>query len=213
MNLRRPEERRPPFWTKDYYMYMANEEFSLETQENESSLWDEAIQAEIKAHLKNGTWEIRKRPADLNVVGYRTILKEKLKPDGTLERRKARLVAQGFSQRPGLDYSETYSLVLKMKSLRLLMGIAANEDLELTQMDVTTAYLNGTLDEQIFMKILEGLEENLHKIMIDKSQKPDKTIYEEARKMSDLKETTSEKACYLKKAIYVLKQAVVRKIR
>ncbi|CAB0014011.1 unnamed protein product [Nesidiocoris tenuis] len=72
MNLRRPEERRPPIWTKDYYMYMANEEFSMETtQENESSLWDEAIQAEIKAHLKNGTWEIRKRPADRNVPGRR----------------------------------------------------------------------------------------------------------------------------------------------
>ncbi|BES97325.1 Hydra magnipapillata [Nesidiocoris tenuis] len=200
---------RPPVWTKDYDMsYLADaDEHCLESTEN-MAIWSDAIKAEIRAHVKNGTWEITKLPANRNLVTNRMILKEKLHPDGTLDRRKARLVARGFTQRPGIDYAETYSPVVRQKSLRLLMGIAAEENLHLSQLDVTTAYLNGTLDEEIYMEKPANLKTILHEILIDESQSEDKTIFLKTQKMlDDLKHDSTEKVCLLKKALYGLKQA------
>uniref|UniRef100_A0A0A9Z310 Retrovirus-related Pol polyprotein from transposon TNT 1-94 n=1 Tax=Lygus hesperus TaxID=30085 RepID=A0A0A9Z310_LYGHE len=201
-------EIKTPTWMLDYDMSCLCDEKFLETEGN-PEIWEEAIKAEIRAHVKNGTWEITKLPPDRNAVGYRMILKEKLNPDGTLERRKARLVAQGFSQRPGLDYSETYSPVVKMKSLRLLIGIAAEQNLKLNQLDVTTAYLNGTLDEEIYMKKPQGLEKYLQQILKEESKNADKTIYQKTKRMlRDLHEgNQTEKVCALKKSLYGLKQA------
>ena len=84
------------------------------------------------------------------------MFKKKTRDDGTIERYKARLVAQGFSQQPGLDYEETFCPVIRYESLRSLIAIAAQKDLQLHQLDVTTAFLNGQLEEEIFMKQPEG---------------------------------------------------------
>ena len=174
----------------------------------DDKIWDEAIKDEIRAHLKNGTWFLIDKKKNQKVIGCKMILKEKYKSDGTLERRKARLVAKGFAQRPGLDYTETYAPVVKLSSIRFLLGIAAEENLTLSQLDVTTAFLNGDLGEEIYMKIPENLEKNLQDILMEESLKEDKDVFLKASKMlQDLKKSQNEKVCLLKKALYGLKQA------
>ena len=84
------------------------------------------------------------------------MFKEKIGADGTTERYKARLVAQGFSQKRGLDYDETFSPVVRTESVRSMLALAAKDNLLLHQMDVTTAFLNGTLEEEVYMKQPEG---------------------------------------------------------
>ena len=82
--------------------------------------------------------------------------KLKTDSDGKVERHKARLVAQGFSQKFGLDYDETFCPVIRFESFRALIALAAQNGLILHQMDVTTAFLNGELEEVVFMKQPEG---------------------------------------------------------
>ena len=78
--------------------------------------------------------------------------------DGKVETYKARLVAKGFCQREGVDYEETFSLVAMLKSIRTLLAIAAHYDYEVWQMDVKTAFLNGYIEEDIFMEQPKGFE-------------------------------------------------------
>lgn len=111
---------------------------------------------------KNSTWELVKRPKNRNVVGCRWVYKLKPNPSGPIF--KAQLVAKGFSQREGIDYGETFSPVVRYDSILTILSIAAAEDLEMMQFDVKTAFLNGDLDEEIFMEAPKGLnmeEENM----------------------------------------------------
>ena len=83
-----------------------------------------------------------------------------------IERYKARLVAQGYSQRPGLDYEETLSPVVRFESVRTVAALAAQNNLKLHQMDVTTAFLNGELQEEVYMKQPEGFVEKGKESMV-----------------------------------------------
>lgn len=83
------------------------------------------------------------------------MLKTKYKTSCDIERRKARIVARGFSQRPGLDYTDTYSPVVKLSSIRTLIAKAIEENMHIDQLDITTGSLNGEIDESIFMKNLK----------------------------------------------------------
>ena len=84
-------------------------------------------------------------------IGCKWVLRKKYKVDGSLDKYKARLVAKGFTQQPGVDFVDTYSPVAKFASVRLIMVVAARLDLELHQLDVKTAFLNGDLKEEIYM--------------------------------------------------------------
>ena len=84
------------------------------------------------------------------------VFKRKLGPDGTVEQHKARLVAQGFSQKFGVDYEETFSKVVRFESVRTVIALASQHSLKLHQMDVTTAFLNGELQEEVYMKQPDG---------------------------------------------------------
>ena len=79
-----------------------------------------------------------------------------MKDDGTIDKYKARLVVKGFRQKEGLDYFDTYSLVTRITSIRLLIALAAIYSLEIHQMDVKTAFLNGELEEEIYIEQPEG---------------------------------------------------------
>ena len=89
-------------------------------------------------------------------VGCKWVFKTKRDSNGNIERYKARLVAKGYTQKDGIDYKETFSPVSKKDSLRIIMALVAHYDLELHQMDVKTAFLNGNLDEEVFMDQPEG---------------------------------------------------------
>ena len=87
-----------------------------------------------------------------------SIYKTKLNPDGSIEQSKAKLVAKGLTQREGIDYYETYAPVSSKDSLRIVMALVAHFDLELHQMDVKTAFLNGELNEEVYMQQPQGFE-------------------------------------------------------
>ena len=112
---------------------------------------------------KNNVWELVDRPKNQNVVTSRWVFVTKRKPDTTIDRYKARLVARGFTQLYGVDYNETYAPVVNCASIRMLFAYAAANKLAIGQFDVKTAFLNGKLDETIYMEQPKGFEsgENL----------------------------------------------------
>jgi len=122
----------------------------------EAPLWKEAINSEVESILQNHTWELVDLPPGCKPLGYKWIFKRKMKADGTIDKYKARLVIKGFRQKEGLDYFDTYSPVTRITSIRMLIAIAALYNLEIHQMDVKTAFLNGDLDEEIYMEQPEG---------------------------------------------------------
>ena len=118
--------------------------------------WKRALDNEYSAHIKNNTWTLTNLPEGRKAIDCRWVFKVKYKADGSVERHKARLVAKGCSQKPGLDYEETFSPVAKYTSIRSLLAIANQLNLEVHQMDVSTAFLNGELEEEIYMSQPEG---------------------------------------------------------
>jgi hypothetical protein len=110
-----------------------------------SKRWIEAMNEEMEALHECGTWDIVPRPHNRNVVGSKWVYKIKYKPDGTIERYKARLVAKGFTQEPGEDYDETFSPVVKMSTIRIILSLAIEHQWTLSQLDVKNAFLHGTL--------------------------------------------------------------------
>ena len=118
--------------------------------------WEKAIREEYDSIIKNRTWTLVPRPANRNIVSCKWVFKHKLDENGRIIRWKARLVARGFTQVYGMDYLDTFAPVAKMASLRILFAVAAEEDLEIQQMDVITAFLGGNLEEEIFMEQPEG---------------------------------------------------------
>ena len=120
------------------------------------NLWYDAALTEYTQMLAHNTWELVPLPKGRKPVGSKWVFKIKEKADGSIERYKARIVAQGFSQKPHLDYTETFAPVAKFASLRSILAISAIEDLELHHMDVSSAFLNGDLDEEIYMSQPEG---------------------------------------------------------
>jgi hypothetical protein len=118
--------------------------------------WKEATEKEYKSLIDNHTWEKCKLPPDRVPIGCKWVYKVKINKNGEIERYKARLVAKGYSQKEGIDYNETFAPVLKYKSLRILLSLAAIKDMEVKQMDVETAFLNAPIKEEVYMEQPEG---------------------------------------------------------
>ena len=121
-------------------------------------LWKEAISEELIKLQALGTWEYAKLPKGRKAVGCKWVFTIKYTPTGLVDRYKARLVAQGFSQLPGNDYLETFSPTIRAESLRTLLAIGALEDLEIRQIDVVSAYPRAQLHATIYMKPPKALE-------------------------------------------------------
>jgi hypothetical protein len=122
----------------------------------EATKWRGPIQEEYDALMENDTWEIVPCPPDRKPVKCRWTFKIKPAPNGTPPRYKARLVAKGFSQRPGIDFDETYAAVVSHDTLRALFSVIASQDLEMHQSDVRNAFLQPCLEEEIYMEQPEG---------------------------------------------------------
>lgn len=114
--------------------------------------WKKAIQEELDNLKKNDTWEVVPRPKDQQVIKCKWVFKKKFDQNGDLERYKARLVACGYSQVEGVDFKETFSPVVKLKSIRTLLAVAVERDWKIHHVDITAAYLNGTLKETVYME-------------------------------------------------------------
>ena len=149
--------------TQAYFVETSNEPCTYQEaiSSPEAPHWREAIKKELDSIDRNGTWEIIPRnelPKGRQPIDSKWVFKRKLNPDGTIEKYKARLVAKGYAQVRGVDYDETYAPVAKFTSIRALLSIAAALGLEVHQMDVKCAFLNGDLKEDIFMNIPEGID-------------------------------------------------------
>ena len=139
--------------------------------------WKNAMNDEHASLLENNTWELTTLPPNQNIIPTRWLYRIKYNSDGTINRYKARLVAKGFAQIYGMDYDETYAPVFKFTSLRTILTIGAIFNLEIHQMDVKTAFLNGDIDTEIYIEPPQGYR-----------QKPDQV-------------------CKLRKGLYGLKQS------
>eukprot|EP00250_Pteridium_aquilinum_P018192 c23982_g1_i1 orf=561-1451(+) len=118
---------------------------------DDADLWRAAIADKLQALEDTGTWTLVPRPAHYNIIGCKWVLKKKLLPDGSIDKYKAHLVAQGFTQKAGVDFHDTYSPVLGMTSFRLLVALATKFNLPLHHIDIKTAFLHGELHEHIYM--------------------------------------------------------------
>jgi hypothetical protein len=114
--------------------------------------WCAAMNAEYQALMKNNTWHLVSPSNASNVIDCKWIFKVKRRQDGSDERYKARLVAKGFKQWFGIDYSDTFSLVIKSASIHLVLSLVVSEGWCLRQLDVQNAFLHGLLDEEVYMR-------------------------------------------------------------
>jgi transposase InsO family protein len=124
----------------------------------DSEKWLGAMKEEMESLMKNKTWSLIELPKNRKTVDCRWVLGIKQDSRGRPERYKARLCARGFTQEFGVDYEETFSPVAHFDSIRMLLVVAVHLKMDVQQMDVKTAFLNGTLDEEIFMSQPPGFE-------------------------------------------------------
>ncbi|TYK29165.1 gag/pol protein [Cucumis melo var. makuwa] len=118
--------------------------------------WVKAMDLEMESMYFNSVWELVDLPEWVKPIGCKWIYKRKRDSAGKVQTFKARLVAKGYTQREWVDYEETFSLVAMFKSIRIILSIATFYDYEIWQMDFKTAFLNGSLEESIFMSQPEG---------------------------------------------------------
>lgn len=139
--------------------------------------WQQAMDAEVNAMKVNQVWDLVMRQSDVVPIKAKWVFKRKRKADGSIERYKARLVAKGYTQMPGIDFDDTFAPVAQSKSLRILLALAAQFNLNIHQWDVVSAFLNGSIDRDLYMEQPVGYDDG------------------------------SGRVCKLRKAIYGLKQA------
>ncbi|KAL0554543.1 hypothetical protein IC582_008466 [Cucumis melo] len=131
--------------------------------------WIKSMDLEMESMYSNSVWTLVEQPNDVKPIGCKWIYKRKRDQAGKTQTFKARLVANGYTQKEGIDYEETFSPVAMIKSIRILLSIATFYDYEIWQMDVKTAFLNGNLEESIYMVqpkgfIKKGREQKVRKL-------------------------------------------------
>jgi hypothetical protein len=114
--------------------------------------WRCAMEEEIASIEKNKTWNLVHLRANKNPITVKWIYKLKHHPDGSIAKYKARLVAKGFLQKHGIDFTEIFALVARLETVRLVVAIANHFDWEFVQLDVKSAFLNGTLEEEVYIE-------------------------------------------------------------
>ncbi|KAF7346239.1 Integrase catalytic domain-containing protein [Mycena sanguinolenta] len=129
---------------------------AMERPKAEAEKWHEAAMQELQSLIEMGVFEMVELPRGRTAIGNRWVFRVKLNGDGTVERYKARLVAKGYAQRPGFDFTETFAPTPKWATLRLILALAALEDLELWSVDISSAYLYGDISEDVYMELPEG---------------------------------------------------------
>ena len=161
--------------------YLQTDPQNLQEAMNRSDCkrWTEAMTNEIKSLQENDTWELVKRPTNRDVIDTRWVFHIKKRIDGSIEKRKARFVARGFTQIPGIDFNETYAPVVSHTAIRMLIALATRYKLIIHQMDVKSAFLHGDIDTELYVEQPKMFEQGERRTWV----------------------------CRLKKGLYGLKQA------
>jgi hypothetical protein len=122
----------------------------------DADYWKEAVRSEMNSIMSNGTWKVVDHPYGCKPVGCKWVFKKKFRPNGTIEKYKASFVAKDYTQKEGEDFFDTYSRVARLTIIRVLLSFPASYGLFVHQMDVKTAFLNGELEEEIYMDQPDG---------------------------------------------------------
>ena len=146
----------------------------------DSAFWKKTVNDKMNSILSNNTWVLVDLPTSSKPIGCKWVFRRKYNANGSIQTFKVRLVAKGFNQREGIDYFDTYASVAKITSIRVLLALATIYKLIVLQMDVKISFLNGDLDEEVYMEQLEGF-------VLPRNEK---------------------KVCKLVKSLYSLKQAL-----
>ena len=165
-----------------FYSFMFEDDpktFGEAMRSIDAPFWKEAINNEMNSLKENKTWFLTDLPPGCRSIGCKWIFRKKLRTDGSVDKFKARLVVIGCQQVEGVDFFDTYSPVSKITTIRVLIVVTCIFNLQIRQMDVKTAFLNGDLEEEIYMKQPEGF----------------------------IKSGKENKVCKLVKSLYGLKQA------
>ena len=109
------------------------------------------MQEELNEFERNKVWQLVPRQKNRSVVGTKWVFRNKTDADGIVIRNKARLVAKGYSQQEGIDYDETFAPVARLEAIRMFLAYAAHKKFKVFQMDVKSAFLNGELEEEVFV--------------------------------------------------------------
>lgn len=115
-----------------------------------------AMNKELEALENNNTWTVMPLPPDKKPIGSKWVYKVKLRPDGTVERYEARLVAKGYNQVYGIDYFDKFSHVAKVVTVRILLALSMSKGWFLHQLDINNAFLHGFLDEEVYLTPPQG---------------------------------------------------------
>ncbi|KAI5336241.1 hypothetical protein L3X38_015508 [Prunus dulcis] len=131
--------------------------------------WGKAMTEEILMIEKNSTWELVDRPSSKPIVGVKWIFKIKLNLDGSIQKHKARLVAKGYTQKPGIDFNETFAPVARLDTIRTLIALAAQKGWKLWQLDVKSTFLNRVLEEEVYVDqpdgfVVKGDEDKVYRL-------------------------------------------------
>lgn len=167
----------PPFQLNNLALFIEPASVSEAIKSEEADDWREAMEEEWKSHQSNRTWSLVPLPPGRKSIKAKWVFKAKRNDAGEVIRYKARLVAKGCAQKHGIDYNETFSPVVRYASIRFLIALAVKNGYKIHQMDAITAFLQGDLDEEIFMEQPECYEDG------------------------------TKRVCQLNKAVYGLKQA------
>jgi len=155
--------------------------------------WILAMQEEFNQFQRNDVWDLVPKPPQKNIIGTKWVFRNKLNEQGEVTRNKARLVAQGYIKQEGIDYTETFAPVVRLEATRLLISYAFNHGIILYQMDVNSAFLNGVIEEEVYVKQPPGFEDLKH---------PDH-VYKLKKSLYDLKQ--SPRAWYDRLSNFLIK--------
>ncbi|KAI3701418.1 hypothetical protein L6452_26471 [Arctium lappa] len=138
------------------------------------SCWVTAMQEELSQFERNKVWRLVPRPFGKTIIGTKWVFRNKMDEVGTVIRNKSRLVAQGYRQEEGIDYDETFAPVARLEAIRIFLAHAAHKNFRVFQMDVKSAFLNGELVEEVYVKQPPGFEDPSHPYHVFKL---DKALY------------------------------------